>query len=158
MSFHKKWYYCFCKNAFCIICNNKFQFSRCAHVVFCLLSLIFQGLMHGPPVSQLPHHDPMPSHQPIHQHQQHHRQELPHHQQQQLNVNEPRLMMLHGQNPFHQQQMHGSPRQMTSRPQNPQQRTMSNRQRMVRYWHMSSIFFWLLAVNRVHILSLGHCN
>lgn len=88
-----------------------------------------RGLMHSPPVSQLPHHDPMPSHQPMHQHQQHHRQELPHHQQQQLNVNEPRSMMHHGL-PFHQQQAHGSPRQMTPRPQNPQQRNMSNRQRM----------------------------
>ncbi|XP_070784079.1 RNA-binding protein 33 isoform X2 [Enoplosus armatus] len=87
-----------------------------------------RGLMHGPPVSQLPHHDPLPSHQPMHQ--QHHRQELPHHQQQQLNVNVPRPMMHHGQNPFHQQQAHGSPRQMTPRPQNPQQRNMSNRQRM----------------------------
>ncbi|XP_019127181.2 RNA-binding protein 33 isoform X1 [Larimichthys crocea] len=89
-----------------------------------------RGLMHGPPVSQLPHHDPMPSHQPMHQHQQHHRQELPHHQHQQINVNEPRPMMHHGQNPFHQHQAHGSPRQMTPRPQNPQQRNMSNRQRM----------------------------
>nr|XP_020507741.1 RNA-binding protein 33 isoform X1 [Labrus bergylta] len=89
-----------------------------------------RGLMHGPPVSQLSHHDPLSSHQPMHQHQQHHRQELPHHQQQQLNVNEPRPMMHHGQNPFHQQQAHGSPRQMTPRPQNPQQRNMSNRQRM----------------------------
>ncbi|XP_067434740.1 RNA-binding protein 33 isoform X2 [Thunnus thynnus] len=89
-----------------------------------------RGLMHGPPVSQLPHHDPMPSHQPMHQQQQHHRQELSHHQQQQLNLNEPRPMMHHGQNPFHQQQAHGSPRQMTPRPQNPQQRNMSNRQRM----------------------------
>lgn len=89
-----------------------------------------QGLMHGPPVSQLPHHNPMPSHQPMHQQQQHHRQELPHHQQQHLNVNEPRPMMHHGQNLFHQQQAHGSPRQMTPRPQNPQQRNMSNRQRM----------------------------
>ncbi|CAJ1082049.1 RNA-binding protein 33 isoform X2 [Xyrichtys novacula] len=89
-----------------------------------------QGLMHGPPVSQLPHHDPLSSHQPLHQHQQHHRQELPHHHQQQLNVNEPRPMMHHGQNPFHQQQAHSSPRQMTPRPQNPQQRNMSNRQRM----------------------------
>ncbi|XP_051267323.1 RNA-binding protein 33 isoform X3 [Dicentrarchus labrax] len=89
-----------------------------------------QGLMHGPPVSQLPHQDSMPPHQPMHQHQQHHRQDLAHHQQQQLNVNEPRPMMHHGQNPFHQQQAHGSPRQMTPRPQNPQQRNMSNRQRM----------------------------
>ncbi|XP_038585462.1 RNA-binding protein 33 isoform X1 [Micropterus salmoides] len=88
-----------------------------------------RGLMHGPPVSQLQHHDPLPSHQPMHQHQQHHRQELPHHQQQQLNVNVPRPMMHHGQNPFHQQQAHGSPRQMTPRPQNLQQRNMSNRQR-----------------------------
>lgn len=94
--------------------------------------VFFQGLMHGPPVSQLPHHDPMQSHQPVHQHQQHHRQELSHHQQQQLNVNEPRSMMHHGQNLFHQQQVHGSPRQMSPRPQNPQQRNMSNRQRMVR--------------------------
>ncbi|XP_042366067.1 RNA-binding protein 33 isoform X2 [Plectropomus leopardus] len=85
-----------------------------------------RGLMHGPPVSQLPHHEPMPSHQPMHQQQQHHRQELPHHQQH-LNVNEPRPMMHHGQNPFHQQQAHGSPRQMMPRPQNPQQRNMSNR-------------------------------
>lgn len=95
-----------------------------------------QGLMHGPPVSQLPHHDPLPSHQPMHQHQhqqqqqQHHRQELGHHQQQQLNVNEPRPMMHHGQNPFHQQQAHGSPRQMTPRPLSAQQRNMSSRQRM----------------------------
>ncbi|XP_074549185.1 RNA-binding protein 33 isoform X2 [Halichoeres trimaculatus] len=89
-----------------------------------------RGLMHGPPVSQLSHHDPLSSHQPLHQHQQHHRQDLPHHQQQQLNVNEPRPMMHHGQNLFHQQQAHGSPRQMTPRPQNPQQRNMSNRQRM----------------------------
>ncbi|XP_070842356.1 RNA-binding protein 33 isoform X3 [Chaetodon trifascialis] len=87
-----------------------------------------QGLMHGPPVSQLPHHDPIPSHQPMHQ--QHHRQDLPHHHQQQLNVNEPRPMMHHGQNPFNHQQAHGSPRQMTPRPQNPQQRNMSSRQRM----------------------------
>ncbi|XP_037613308.1 RNA-binding protein 33 isoform X3 [Sebastes umbrosus] len=89
-----------------------------------------QGLMHGPPVSQIPHHEPLQSHQPMHQQQQHHRQEIPHHQQQHLNVNEPRPMMHHGQNPFHQQQAHGSPRQMTPRPQNPQQRNMSNRQRM----------------------------
>ncbi|KAK2859558.1 hypothetical protein Q5P01_004178 [Channa striata] len=89
-----------------------------------------QGLMHGPPVSQLQHHSPMPSHQPIHQHQQHHRQELTHHHQQPLNLSEPRPMMHHGENPFHQQQMHGSPRQMTPRPPNPQQRNMSNRQRM----------------------------
>lgn len=87
-----------------------------------------QGLMHGPPVSQLSHHDTLSSHQPLHQ--QHHRQDLPHHQQQQLNVNESRPMMHHGQNLFHQQQAHGSPRQMTPRPQNPQQRNMSNRQRM----------------------------
>ncbi|XP_078136267.1 RNA-binding protein 33 isoform X4 [Sander vitreus] len=89
-----------------------------------------RGLMHGPPVSQLQHHDPLPSHQPMHQQQQHHRQELPHHQQQHLNVNEPRPMMHHGQNLFHQQHAHGSPRQMTPRPQNSQQRNMSNRQRM----------------------------
>ncbi|XP_069015620.1 RNA-binding protein 33 isoform X2 [Embiotoca jacksoni] len=87
-----------------------------------------RGLMHGHPVSQLPHHDPLSSHQPMHPQQQHHRQELPHHHQQQLNLNEPRPMMHHGQNPFHQQ--HGSPRQMTPRPQNPQQRNMSTRQRM----------------------------
>ncbi|CAG5896046.1 unnamed protein product [Menidia menidia] len=88
-----------------------------------------RGLMHGPPASQLPHHDPLSSH-PMHQ-QQHHRQELPHHhQQQQINLSEPRPMMHHGQNPFHQQQAHGSPRQMTPRPQNPQLRNMSNRQRM----------------------------
>lgn len=123
---------------------------------FVLICLIFQGLMHGPPISQLPHHDPMPSHQPMHQHQQHHRQELPHHQQQQLNVSEPRPMMLHGQNPFHQQQMHGSPRQMTSRPQNPQQRAMSNRQRMVR--NISSVLFTLLAIDIVCILSLPYCR
>ncbi|XP_068199887.1 RNA-binding protein 33 isoform X2 [Antennarius striatus] len=86
-----------------------------------------QGLMHGPPVSQVPQHDTMPSHQPLlHQH---HRQEIPHHQQH-LNVNEPRPMMHHGQNAFHQQQTHGSPRQMTPHLQNPQQRSMSNRHRM----------------------------
>ncbi|XP_019943152.2 RNA-binding protein 33 isoform X2 [Paralichthys olivaceus] len=97
-----------------------------------------RGLMHAPPVSQLPHHDSLPPHQPMHHHQQqqqqHHRQELPHHhhhqQQQQLNLGEPRPMMHHAQNPFHQQQAHGSPRQMTPRPLNPQQRNMSNRQRM----------------------------
>ncbi|XP_031705845.1 RNA-binding protein 33 isoform X2 [Anarrhichthys ocellatus] len=95
-----------------------------------------RGLMHGPPVSQLSHHDSLPSHQSMHQQQQqqqqqhHNRQELPHHQQQHLNVNEPRHMMHHGQNLFHQQQAHGSPRQMTPRPQNPQQRNMANRQRM----------------------------
>ncbi|XP_031588391.1 RNA-binding protein 33 isoform X2 [Oreochromis aureus] len=89
-----------------------------------------QGLMHGPPVSQLPHHDPLSPHQPMHQQQQHHRQDLPHHQQPQLNLGEPRPMMHHGQNPFHQQQGHGSPRQMNPRPLNPQQRHMSNRQRM----------------------------
>ncbi|XP_058481819.1 RNA-binding protein 33 isoform X2 [Solea solea] len=96
-----------------------------------------RGLMHGPPVSQLPHHDSLSPHQSMHHHQQHHRQELPHHHhhhhhhhQQQLNLGEPRPMMHHGQNPFHQQQGHGSPRQMTPRPQNPQQRIMSNKQRM----------------------------
>nr|CBN82036.1 RNA-binding protein 33 [Dicentrarchus labrax] len=97
-----------------------------------------QGNLFPPPQVQfgmqvrlrLPHQDSMPPHQPMHQHQQHHRQDLAHHQQQQLNVNEPRPMMHHGQNPFHQQQAHGSPRQMTPRPQNPQQRNMSNRQRM----------------------------
>ncbi|CAN9506348.1 unnamed protein product [Ophioblennius macclurei] len=92
-----------------------------------------RGLMHGPPVSQLPHHNPLSSHQPMHPpppQQQHHRQDLPHHQQQQLNLGEPRPMLHHGQNPFHQQQAHGSPRQMTPRPPNPQQRNMSNRQRM----------------------------
>ncbi|XP_026217223.1 RNA-binding protein 33 isoform X2 [Anabas testudineus] len=92
-----------------------------------------RNLMHGPPVSQLPHHNPLPSHQPMHQHP-HHRQELPHHQhhhhQQQLNLNEPRPMMHHGENPFRQQQVHGSPRQMTPRPQNTHQLNMSNRQRM----------------------------
>ncbi|XP_037311141.2 RNA-binding protein 33 isoform X2 [Pungitius pungitius] len=90
-----------------------------------------RGLMHAPPVSQLPHHDSLTSHQPMHhqQQQQRHRQELNHHQQQHLNVNESRPMMHHGQNPFHQQ-AHGSPRQMTPRPQNPQQRNMSNRLRM----------------------------
>ncbi|XP_034997976.2 RNA-binding protein 33 isoform X2 [Hippoglossus stenolepis] len=94
-----------------------------------------RGLMHAPPVSQLPHHDSLPPHQPMHhqqqqqQQQQHHRQDLPHHHQQ-LNLGEPRPMMHHGQNPFHQQQAHGSPRQMTPRPLNPQQRNMSNRQRM----------------------------
>ncbi|XP_026148704.1 RNA-binding protein 33 isoform X2 [Mastacembelus armatus] len=75
-----------------------------------------RGLMHGSPVSQLPHHNPVPSHQPMHQ--------------QQLNLNEPRPMMHHCQNPFHQQQAHGSPRQMTPRPQNSQQRNMPIRQRM----------------------------
>ncbi len=115
------------------MCNSKLQFCCFTHVIdVSLLSLIIQGLMHGPPVSQLPHHDPMPSHQSMHQHQQHHRQELSHHQQQPLNVSEPRPMMHHGQNLFHQQQMQGSPRQMTPRPKNPQQRNMSNRQRMVR--------------------------
>ncbi|KAK5849574.1 hypothetical protein PBY51_013900 [Eleginops maclovinus] len=95
-----------------------------------------RGLM-GPPVSQLPHHDQMPPHQPMHQQQQqqqqqhhHHRQDLPHHQHQHPNINEPRPMMHHGQNPFHQQQGHGGPRQMSPRPQNPQQRNMGNRQRM----------------------------
>ncbi|XP_028288352.1 RNA-binding protein 33 isoform X2 [Parambassis ranga] len=87
-----------------------------------------QGLMHGPPVSQLQHHDPMTSHQPMQL--QHHRQELPHHHQQQLNLGEPRSMMDHGPNSFHQQQAHGSPRHMIPRPQNPHQRNMSNRQRM----------------------------
>ncbi|XP_056289778.1 RNA-binding protein 33 isoform X2 [Pseudoliparis swirei] len=91
-----------------------------------------RGLLHGPSVSQLGHHDSLPSHQSMQQQQQQqqHRQELSHHQQQHLNVNEPRSMMHHGQNLFHQQQAHGSPRQMTPRPQNPQQRNMSNRQRM----------------------------
>lgn len=104
------------------------------YVVVDLLFLPFQNIMHGPPVSQLPHHSPLPSHQPMHHQQQHHRQELPHHHhhQQQLNLNEPRPMMHHGENPFHQQQAHGSPRQMAPRLQNPQQLNMSNRQRMVR--------------------------
>lgn len=90
-----------------------------------------RGLMHGPPVSQLPHHDPLSSHQPMHQQQQHqhHRQDLPHHQQPQINLSESRSMMHHGQNLFHQQG-HGNPRQMNPRPQNLQQRNMSNRQRM----------------------------
>ncbi|KAM3860761.1 RNA-binding protein 33 [Diretmus argenteus] len=88
-----------------------------------------RGLIHGPPLSQLPHHEPLPSHQPMHQQQQHHRQDLSqHHQQHQHQLNlEHRPMMHHGQNPFHQ---HGSARQMTPRPQNPQQRSMSNRPRM----------------------------
>lgn len=107
--------------------------SHSAFYSYCPPPLLsFQGLMHGPPVSQLPHHDPLSSHQPMHHHQQHHRQDLPHHQQQQLNLSEPRPMMHHSQNPFHQQQPHGSPRLMTPRPPNPQQRNMSNRQRMVR--------------------------
>ncbi|XP_028290275.1 RNA-binding protein 33 isoform X2 [Gouania willdenowi] len=90
-----------------------------------------RGLMHGLPVSQLPHHNPLSSHQPMNTPQQHHRQELPHHNhQQQQNLSEPHPMMHHGQNPFHQQQAHGSPRQMTPRLQSPQQRNMSNRQRM----------------------------
>ncbi|XP_030612023.1 RNA-binding protein 33 isoform X2 [Archocentrus centrarchus] len=91
-----------------------------------------RGLMHGPPVSQLPHHDPLPSHQPMHQQQQHqhHRQDLPHHQQPQINLSESRSMMHHGQNLFHHQQGHGNPRQMNPRPQNLQQRNMSSRQRM----------------------------
>lgn len=84
--------------------------------------------MHGPPVSQLPHHDNMPPHQPLHP--EHHRQDLPHHQQPHLNVNEPRPPLHHGQSPFHQQQAHASPRQMAPRPQTPQQRSMQ-RQRMV---------------------------
>nr|XP_057916931.1 RNA-binding protein 33 isoform X2 [Doryrhamphus excisus] len=85
------------------------------------------GLIHGPPLSQPPHQDPLPSHQPIHQ--QPHRQELLHHQQpQQLNLNEPPPLMHHGQNLFHQQ--HSSPRQGSPRLQNLQQRNMPNRQRM----------------------------
>lgn len=85
--------------------------------------------MHRPPVSQLP----LPPHQVVHQQQQsHHRHELPLQQQQQLNLNEPRPLMHHGQNPFRQQQVHGSSRQATPRPQNLQQCNMSNRQRMVR--------------------------
>ncbi|XP_021166602.2 RNA-binding protein 33 isoform X2 [Fundulus heteroclitus] len=92
-----------------------------------------QGLMHGPPVSQLPHHDSLSPH-PMHQQQQqhhHHRQEMPHQQHQQINLNEPRPMTHHGQNPFHQQQQgHGGPRHMNPRSQNPQQRNMSNRPRM----------------------------
>uniref|UniRef100_A0A1A8BLZ4 RNA binding motif protein 33 n=1 Tax=Nothobranchius kadleci TaxID=1051664 RepID=A0A1A8BLZ4_NOTKA len=75
--------------------------------------------------TRLPHHDTM-SPLPLHQQQQHHRQDLP--RQQQINLGESRPMTHHGQNLFHQQ--HGSPRQMTPRPQNPQQRNMSNRQRM----------------------------
>lgn len=119
-------------------CPPKQQYNRlvlglCLNGVCCSISyriffLIFQGLMHGPPVSQHPHHNPPLSHQAMHQQQQqHHRQELPHHQHQQLSLNEPHPLMHHGENPFH----HGSPRQMTPRPQNPQQRSMSNRQRMV---------------------------
>lgn len=101
--------------------------------------LLIQGLMHGPPASQLPHHDPLPSHH-MHQqqHQHHQRQELPHHHQQHINHGEPRPMMHHGQNPFSQQQAHGNPRQMTPRPQNPQQRNMPSRHRMVR--HTTHIF------------------
>ncbi|KAM9331903.1 RNA-binding protein 33 isoform 2-T2 [Pholidichthys leucotaenia] len=79
---------------------------------------------------QLPHHDLVSSPQPMHQQQPHHRQEIPHHPQQQLNLGEPRPMMHHSQNPFHQQNARGSPRQMTPRPQNPQQRNTSIRQRM----------------------------
>ncbi|XP_014904866.1 RNA-binding protein 33 isoform X1 [Poecilia latipinna] len=90
-----------------------------------------RGLIHTPPVSQLPHHDPLSPH-PIHQqqHHHHHRQEMPHQQHQQINLNEPRSMTHHGQNPFHQQQGHGGPRHMNPRSQNPPQRNMSNRQRM----------------------------
>ncbi|XP_027861477.1 RNA-binding protein 33 [Xiphophorus couchianus] len=91
-----------------------------------------RGLMPSPPVSQLPHHDPLSPH-PIHQQQQqhhHHRQEMPHQQHQQINLNEPRSMTHHGQNPFHQQQGHGGPRHMNPRSQNPPQRNMPNRQRM----------------------------
>lgn len=92
--------------------------------------------MHGPPGPQIPHRDPLPPHQPMHQHQHHHRQELLHREQQQQNVSELRPMMLQGQNMFPQQQLHG--RQLNSRPQNLQQRTMANRQRMVRYFFYSS--------------------
>ncbi|XP_055006869.1 RNA-binding protein 33 isoform X2 [Boleophthalmus pectinirostris] len=53
--------------------------------------------------------------------QQHHHQQPP---------NEPRPMMHSGQNSFHPQQAHGSPRQSTPRSQNPQLRNMANRQRM----------------------------
>ncbi|MED6244428.1 hypothetical protein ATANTOWER_009945 [Ataeniobius toweri] len=90
-----------------------------------------RGLMHGPPVSQLSHHDPLSPH-PMHQQQphHHHRQEMPHQQHQQINLNEPRPMTHHGQNPFHQQQGHGGPRHMNPRSLNPQQRNMSSRQRM----------------------------
>ncbi|XP_068603910.1 RNA-binding protein 33 [Brachionichthys hirsutus] len=87
-----------------------------------------RGLMHRPPILQVPQHDPMPSLQPVHH--QHHRQELPHHQQN-INVSEPRPMMHHGQNSFHQQATHGSPRQMSPHLQSPQQRIMSNRHRMI---------------------------
>ncbi|XP_029978968.1 RNA-binding protein 33 isoform X2 [Sphaeramia orbicularis] len=76
---------------------------------------------------QLPHHDPLPPHQPMHQQ---HQQQQQHHHQQPVNLNEPRPMMHHDQIPFHSQQAHGSPRQMTPRPQNPQLRNMANRQRM----------------------------
>lgn len=98
-------------------------------------SLLQKGLMHGPPGPQLPHRDPLPPHQPMHQHQHHHRQELLHREQQQQNVSELRPVMLQGQNLF-QQQQHG--RQMNSRPQNLQQRTMANRQRMVRHFLSST--------------------
>ncbi|XP_011606273.2 RNA-binding protein 33 isoform X1 [Takifugu rubripes] len=93
-----------------------------------------RGLMHGPPGPQLPHRDPLPPHQPMHQHQHHHRQDLLHREQQ--NVGEPRPMMLHGQNPFQQQQQqHG--RQINSRPQNLPQRTIPSRQRMNAPQHIS---------------------
>lgn len=110
--------------------------------------------MHGPPVSQLPRHEPLPSHQPMHQHQQHHRQDLPlHHQQQHLNLNEPHPMMHHGQNPFHQQ-THGNPRQMTPRPQNPLLRNTSSRQRMVSDYHVRCIYFLFTLMNLVVIYKL----
>uniref|UniRef100_A0A8C6UUQ7 RNA-binding protein 33 n=1 Tax=Neogobius melanostomus TaxID=47308 RepID=A0A8C6UUQ7_9GOBI len=51
-----------------------------------------------------------------------------HHQQQ---TNEPPPMMHSGQNLFHPQQAHGSPRLSTPRSQNPQLRNMANRQRMM---------------------------
>ncbi|RVE58735.1 hypothetical protein OJAV_G00196980 [Oryzias javanicus] len=86
-----------------------------------------QGLIPGPPVSSLPHHDSLSSH-PMHP--QHHRQELPPHQQPQVHLGEPLPMMHHGQNPFHQQHAHSSPRQMPGRPPNAQARGMSNRHRM----------------------------
>lgn len=93
--------------------------------------------MHGPPGPQLPLRDPLPPHQPMHQHQHHHRQELLHREQQQQNVSELRPVMLQGQNAFPQpQQQHG--RQMNSRPQNLQQRTVANRQRMVRQFPSSA--------------------
>ncbi|XP_038153875.1 RNA-binding protein 33 isoform X3 [Cyprinodon tularosa] len=89
-----------------------------------------QGLLQTPPVNQLTHHDPLSPHSMHQQQPHHHRQEMPHQQHQQINLNEPRPMSHHGQNPFHQQQGHGGPRHTNPRSQNPPQRNMSNRQRM----------------------------